>query len=159
VTAPDDRPRRRWLPLLAAGLLVLATSASSFAASPSGGASPGGAGDSNRPVQSPSIAPGPNGDGATLIRPDPNVVDLHRQPWDHIKVGPDGKRLVVYFWMGIQACNGLGRVDVSRDDGQLKLRLWTGTQPDAVGKVCPELAQLYKTVVHLQRPLIQGGTA
>jgi hypothetical protein len=158
VTAPDFRPGRRWLPLLAAGLLALATSASTFAASPSGGASSGSAGDPNRSVHSPLLVPHPHGDGATFIKPDPNVVDLHRQAWDHVKVGPNGKRLTVYFWMGIQDCYGLGRVHASRNDGQLKIQLWTGMQPNAVGTVCPAIAQLYKTVVHLHRPLIQGDT-
>ncbi len=74
------------------------------------------------------------------------------------EVSANGKRLTVYFWMGIQDCYGLGHVDVSRNDGQLKVQLWTGTQPDSVGSVCPELAQLYKTIVRLHRPLIQGGT-
>jgi hypothetical protein len=157
VTDSNRRPGRRWLPLLAAGLLALATSASTLAASPSG-ASSGNARDPNRPVHSGHLVPHPQGDGATLVKPDPNVVDLNRQPWDHIKVSANGKRLTVYFWMGPQDCYGLGHVDVSRNDGQLKIHLWTGTQPDAAGTVCPALAQLYKTIVRLHRPLIQGGT-
>jgi hypothetical protein len=156
VTETNRRPGCRWLPVLAAGLLALVTSASTIAASPSQPS--GNAADPNRSVHSGPTVPYPNGDGATLITPDPNVVDLNRQPWDHIKVSANGKRLTVYFWMGIQSCYGLGHVDVSRNQGALKIQLWTGTQPNAVGTVCPELAQLYKTIVRLHRPLIQGGT-
>jgi len=126
------------------GLLVLTSVTSVFAAG------------SNSPVSSGTTGPAPAGDGATRIYPDPTVMDLHRQAWDHITVSSDGKRLVVYFWMGVEACNGLGRVDVTRHDGQLKIKLWTGTPPHAIGMVCPELAQLYKTVVHLKRPIIGG---
>jgi hypothetical protein len=153
VTDLTHRSPRRWLSLLVAALLTLTASASTLAASPSGST-----GNAGRPIQSRNLVPYVSGDGATLIDPDPNVVDLNRQPWDHIRVAANGKRLTVYFWMGIQDCYGLGVVDVSRGGGQLTVQLWTGTQPKAVGKVCPELAQLYKTIVHLDRPIIQGGT-
>jgi hypothetical protein len=99
----------------------------------------------------------PFSDGALLIRPNSNVMDLHRQAWDHITVSANGKRLVVYFWMGPRACNGLGKVDVTRDDGRLNIQLWTGIPPHRIGFVCPEYAQLYKTVIYLQRPIIRGA--
>ena len=143
------RPRRRssrlTLSILATGLLMLATTVSAAAAGP------------DSPVSGGGTNPGPSGDGATRVSPDPTVNNLHRQAWDHIRVSANGKRLVVYFWMGIQDCYGLGRVDVSRHDGQLKIKLWTGTPAGAENLVCPEIAQLYKTVVHLQRPIIGGG--
>jgi len=128
------------------GLLVLTSAASVMAAGP------------NTPVSSGTTNPAPAGDGATRIYPDPTVMDLHRQAWDHVRVSADGKRLTVYFWMGVQACNGLGKVNVSRHDGQVRIQLWTGTPQHAIGMVCPELAQLYKTVVHLNRPIIGGAT-
>ena len=96
----------------------------------------------------------PAGDGATRVYPNSRIVGLNQTAWDHVKVSVDGKRVVVYFWMGVQACYGLGQVDVSRHDGQLKIQLWTGIRPRAIGMVCPELAQLYKTVIHLNRPII-----
>ena len=142
---PIRRPRRLSLAIMATGLLVLATSASAYAASP------------DKPISSPPGSSAPSGDGATRINPDPNVTSLHRQSWDHIKVSANGKKLVVYFWMGVQDCYGLGRVDVSRNHGQLSIKLWTGIQPGAEHMICPEIAQLYKTVIHLDRPIITGG--
>ena len=76
------------------------------------------------------VAAGAN-DGAVRVSPDPTVRDLHVQSWDHITVAGNGKRLVVYFWMGPQACNGLGRVNVARHDGQVHIRLWDGILPAA----------------------------
>ena len=113
-------------------------------------------------AQRPTSDPGgaklaPWSDGAVRIRPNSNVVDLHRQAWDHITVSANGKRLVVYFWMGPEACNGLGRVDVSRHHGRLDIQLWTGIPPHTIGMVCPEYAQLYKTVVQLKQPIIRGS--
>ncbi len=139
--------RRRRLPiaLVVSGLLVLALSASAAATGP------------DTSVSSGATRPSPGGDGATRINPDPTVTNLHRQAWDHIKVSADGKRLVVYFWMGVQDCNGLGRVDVSRQNGQLRIKLWTGTPAGAGDVACIEIAQLYKTVIHLQRPIITSG--
>ena len=131
--------------IVASSLLILGSVASVAAAQPQSTA-PGGA----------TLVPRPD-DGALRIRPSAKVVDLHRQAWDHITVSANGKRLVVYFWMGPKACNGLGRVDVSRSDGQLNLQLWTGIPPHRIGFLCPEYAQLYKTVVHLQRPIVRGS--
>ncbi len=140
-------PRRSLLTfaIVVSGLLALTTAASVIAAGPN---TSSGARASN---------PSPSGEGATRINPDPSVRHLHRQAWDRITVSADGKRLVVYFWMGVQDCNGLGRVDVVRRDGQLKIKLWTGIPKGAEHMICPEIAQLYKTVVHLDRPIIGGG--
>jgi len=133
--------------MVASSLLVLLVSATVAAAGPD---------------TSTSSAPGGQtlfGDGATRVHPNSHIVDLNRTPWDHVKVSPDGKRVTVYFWTGVQACYGLGRVDVTRHDGQLTIRLWTGIRPRAIGMVCPELAQLYKTVIYLHRPIIGGGVS
>lgn len=146
-TMPARRPRRLALSLLASGLLILVTAVSVSASNPNGSTSPGG-----------GATPPPSwGDGATRVNPDPSVRSLSRQAWDHIKVSPNGKKLTVYFWMGVQDCYGLGRVDVVRRDGQLIVKLWTGIQKGAEHTTCIEIAQLYKTVVHLDRPIIGGG--
>jgi hypothetical protein len=100
--------------------------------------------------------PGTTMDG-TLVKPDPKVIDLHKQAWDHVVVRGDGKTLDVYFWGGVQDCYGLGRVEVSKKAGQLTIQLWTGTQPSAVGRACIDIAQLFKTTVVNDAPLIRGG--
>ena len=130
--------------IVASGLLVLGSVATVAAAQPS-------------TSKSSAATVVPFGDGATRIWPNSKIVDLHRQAWDHVAVSASGKRLVVYFWMGPQACNGLGKVNVSRHDGSVNIQLWTGIRPHKIGFVCPEYAQLYKTVVHLDRPIIGGS--
>jgi len=142
---PSRRPSRLTFAVVASGLLILATAASVVAAGP------------NTSTGSRVVNPDPTADGATRINPDPSVRHLARQAWDHITVSANGKRLVVYFWMGVQDCNGLGRVDAVRRDGQLTIKLWTGIPKGAEHMICPEIAQLYKTVVHLDRPIIGGG--
>ena len=142
---PGGRTSRLGLAMVASGLVVLLVSANAAAAGP------------NTSTSSGTTSQTPAGDGATRVYPNSKIVDLHLASWDHAKVSADGKRVAVYFWMGVQACYGLGQVDVSRHDGQLKIQLWTGTRPRAIGMVCPELAQLYKTVIYLNRPIIGGG--
>jgi len=146
-TTQPTRRSRFTLAIAATALLLLASAASVAAAGP------------DSPIGSGTTPPGPSGDGATRVYPDSTVTNLHRSAWDHIKVSANGTKLTVYFWMGIQDCNGLGRVDVSRNNGQLKIKLWTGTPEGAEKLICPEIAQLYKTVVHLNRPIIGGGNA
>ena len=138
-------PSRLALSIIIGTLLVMSSAASVAAAGPQRSTSSGGA---FTPI---------NGDGAIRTSPDPSVVGLSRQAWDHVTVSPNGKKLVVYFWMGVQACYGLGRVDVSRHNGQVHIKLWTGIKPRPIGMVCPDLAQLYKTVIHLRRPILLGG--
>jgi hypothetical protein len=145
IKRPGGRSSRFTFAIIASGLLILASAISVAAAGPAGSTSPGGG------------LPPEWGDGATRINPDPSVRSLHRQAWDHITVVPTGKKLVVYFWMGVQDCNGLGRVDVVRRDGQLTIKLWTGIPKGAEHMTCIDLAQLYKTVVRLDRPIIGGG--
>ena len=83
---------------LAAGALMLLVTATGVVA---------GGGDQS--TSSTGTSPSPGGFKATRVSPDPSVIDLHRTAWDHVKVSPNGKRLVVYFWMGVQDCYGLGR--------------------------------------------------
>lgn len=146
INRENRRGSRFALAIVATTLLVLTASASVAAAS------------LDKPTSSGTTTVIPGGDGATRIYPNSNVRDLRKTPWDQITVSPNGRRLVVYFWMGVQACNGLGRVDVNRHDGQVDIQLWTGTPPKAIGMVCPELAQLYKTVIYLNRPIFGGNS-
>jgi hypothetical protein len=123
---------------LVAGALVLAFSATSVLAG----------GDTS--VGSDGTPPAPGGGGAVRVSPDPTVVDLHRTAWDHIRISANGKRLVVYFWMGAQDCYGLGKVNVVQKGGTLKIKLWTGTRATAKDMACIDIAQLYKTVIYLR---------
>jgi len=121
-----------------AGALVLAFSATTVLAG------------NDTSVGSNGTPPAPGSGGAVRVSPDPTVVDLHRTAWDHIRISPNGKRLVVYFWMGAQDCYGLGKVKVVQDGGTLRIKLWTGTRAYAQDMACIDIAQLYKTVIYLR---------
>ena len=123
---------------LLAGALVLAFSTTSVLAG------------NDTSVGSTGVPPIPGSVGAIRVSPDPTVVDLHRTAWDHIRISPNGRRLVVYFWMGPQDCYGLGKVNVVQKGGTLRIKLFTGTRPIAQDMACIDLAQLYKTVIYLR---------
>lgn len=92
--------------------------------------------------------------GATAIEPDPTVTNPRPHSWDRVVVGTDGLTLSVYFWMGIEDCNGLHGVTVSPTDSGIALQLQTGTPAGAEDMACIEIAELYVTTVALDEPLI-----
>jgi hypothetical protein len=96
---------------------------------------------------------------ATPIEPDDSLTSPTPVPFDHVTVSADGRTLTVYFWMGVQECNGLHSVEVEPTDGGITLSILTGIPDDAISRICIELAQLYSTVVTLDAPLIVDGTA
>ncbi len=103
-----------------------------------------------------ATSPVPDEFGATPIAADPTVIDARPHAWDRIIVSSDGRTLDIFFWMGIEECNGLRSVTVTPNDGLgLDIGLMTGQpasmEPDTA---CIEIAQLYVTTVVLERPLI-----
>jgi hypothetical protein len=97
---------------------------------------------------------------ATPIEPDDSLTSPTPVPFDHVTVSADGRTLTVYFWMGVQECNGLHSVEVEPlPDGGITLTVLTGIPEDAISRICIELAQLYSTVVTLDEPLIVPGAA
>ena len=155
--------RSRW-PRLALTLVALA----SFAA-----VSPAGAlAQSEAPVASPAVgSPMPTEAcdpaqpdmletclaGATPIEPDDSLTSPTPAAFDHVTVSADGRTLTVYFWMGVQECNGLHSVEVAPTETGIALRILTGIPEDAISRICIQLAQLYSTVVTLEQPLIVDG--
>ena len=97
----------------------------------------------------------PTAGGATLAVPRDDLSDIRTQPWDHIDVGSDGRTLTVYFWNGVDTCYGLAGVDVSTTEGVVTIAVRVGTLPYV--DACIEMAQLYKTIVVLDTPVIAGG--
>jgi hypothetical protein len=95
-------------------------------------------------------------EGATPAVPDPRVRDTVPTTWEQIVVGPDGRTLTVYFWSGTEECYGLGEVEVARDGDRLTIALWTGRLAEAP-EACIDIAQLYRTEVLLDEPLVVGG--
>ncbi len=96
----------------------------------------------------------PDVSGATPIEPDPTVTDPRPQPWDQITVAADGQTLSVYFWMGVEECNGLHSVTVDRTAGGIDVQLLTGTPAGAGRIACIAIAQYYVTPVTLDQRLI-----
>ena len=157
--SPMSRRTRRTvhpIPLMAAVLAVLLAAAPGVAKDASPGASLG----PDTPVSSGSFVPGdpgPDSDGATLAVPQDGLTDVRVQGWDHIDVAADGRTLTVYYWSGVDTCYGLAGVLVSDTDGVVTIELQVGTLPGV--EVCIEMAQLYKTIVVLDAPVIEGGLA
>ena len=139
------RPARRRLGLsLLSGLLLVAIGASGALA------------------QSPAASPMPvdipvSGDGATPAIPNPGVTGAQPVQWDHITVSPDGMTLTVYYWHGVDGCYGLKEVTVAPIDGGYAITVWAGMLPEAVNRICVDMAQLYSTTVTLDTPVFVNG--
>jgi hypothetical protein len=65
----------------------------------------------------------------------------------------DGTSLDVTFYMGVEECNRLDRVEVEETDTTVTITIFTGANPDAAGVACIEIAELRSTTVELDAPL------
>jgi hypothetical protein len=140
---------------LITGLLLVAVTGG--AALAQGAGSSGSTGSGVQPITNdPPIT---IDDGAIPAFPDPTVTGAQEVPWDHIKVGPDGRTLTVFFWNGAEGCYGLKDVQVTIVGGLPVVKVFTGLQDDAALRLCIEIAQLYKTDVVLDAPILGGGVA
>jgi hypothetical protein len=141
--------------LLLAGLLLLTSGAGALAQD--GGSSPGDPGTGVPPSPEPML-PVPFVDQATPAVPMPGaIVDPQPIGWDHVTIGPDGRTLTVFFVNGVEACYGLDRVELTDEDGTLRITLFTGFREDAANIRCIELAQLYSIDITLDQPILGGG--
>jgi hypothetical protein len=139
-------PRRAALALTAALVLVSAAATASLAQ-----------------VQLPAVDPAAPivdpVDGATPAVPDPTITGEQPTAWDHVAVSPDGRTLTVYFYNGAEGCYGLKDVQVEVVGGVPTITVLTGMRQDAISRLCIEIAQLYKTDVVLDAPILGGGVA
>lgn len=111
-------------------------------------------------VPAPGEAPvDPCADGSIPVVADPTLNDPRPTAWERIVVGPDGRTLEVYFWMGVLECNGLHSVEVTPTEGGVSITVLTGLPEGVEAITCIELAQLYRTTVTLDAPLIEGGVS
>ncbi len=113
--------------------------------------------DPDQAVSVENVDSGIDETGSTMIGPDPTVTNARPHAWDHIVVGADGLTLSVYFWMGIEDCNGLHSVTVTPTATGIDLQLQTGIPVGAEDIACIEIAQLYVTTVTLPEPLITNA--
>ena len=109
-------------------------------------------------------APDPSGvatclAGATPIEANPELENPAPVPFDHVTVGPDGRTLIVYFWMGAEPCSGLSSVETEAVEGGIELTILVGSPPDVASMTCIAIAELRSTVVTLDRPLVVDGSA
>ena len=116
-------------------------------------ASPGSPSDPDSPVtstpgQSPSVRP----DGPLLVTPRPGLVDARPQQFQRARVmGP--RALLVRFYGGVEACEGLDHVEVEYEAKRIVVTLFVGRVPTA--EACIEVAVLKSTRVALEEPV--GG--
>jgi len=95
---------------------------------------------------------------AIPITPDPTVTNATPHLWESVSVALDGTSLSVYFWMGVEECNGLQSVEVTPTESGIDLVLMTGVPAGAEDVACIAIAQLYRTDVVLDSPLIGNVT-
>ncbi|MGZ8726512.1 MAG: hypothetical protein ACXWW1_08620 [Aeromicrobium sp.] len=107
------------------------------------------------PIDEPPLDPTFPG-GATPVEPQPGIVDSLPHAWDRIDVASDGRTITVYYWGGVEACYGLDRVDVSRDDdGLLQVTVFEGRRGDLPpDTACIEIAVLKSVTITLDQPII-----
>ena len=106
----------------------------------------------------PSVAakpgPRPGEEGYQLVTPRPGMANVHPIGWDRYeRRGP--RVLRVFFWSGVEPCSVLDHVTVEETRSEVRITLYEGTEPDAVGQPCIAVAVRKAVDVRLSRPL--GG--
>jgi hypothetical protein len=148
-------------PLILATVLVAALLLSACGSDGEDVASTGTDGDT--PVSSDattSSLPGtaPTVDGATdvwtPIEPTTDLVGANVAAVDEIIADPDDDNVVlVRFYGGVPECYGANATVVTQDDSTVKIRLETGSRPDAGDIACIEMAQAQELSVTLDDPV------
>ncbi|MFN8120797.1 MAG: hypothetical protein U0237_00055 [Thermoleophilia bacterium] len=150
MSATRHARRARLLPVLLAGLALAAFGGgSALAQSPSAGP------DTSVTFQAPASIPPDS--GATPAVPNPAVTGAQPVPFDHIEVAPDGRTLTIYYWYGAEGCYGLKQVDTAVTDQGVVVTIWAGMLPEAINRMCIDIAQLYSTQVVLDQPVFVNG--
>ena len=131
------------------GLLLVAIGAGgALAQSPSAGP--------DSPVGSPPVT-APTGDAATPAVPNPDVTGAQPVPFERVTVAADGRTLTIYYWHGVEGCYGLKDVTVTATEGGYAITVWAGMLPEAVNRMCIDMAQLYSVEVVLDAPVFTFG--
>ena len=129
--------------------------------SPDGGVSstvPGGGSSGNTGSDAPvTMTPGPGGDigggRAQRVRPRPGMADVRPVGWDKARQTPDGRKLRITYWSGVEPCNVLDRVDVAYGPDEIVVTLYEGHDPEAEDVACIEIAVKKVVVVALEQPV------
>ena len=114
-------------------------------------ARPGSPSDPESPVVSgPGQNPSAPRGGPLLVQPRPGLVDVRPHQFERVRVaGP--RTLLVRFYGGVEACEGLDRVEVEYEPERILVTLFVGRVPSA--EACIEIAVLKATRVELDEPV------
>ncbi len=152
------RSRRLGVGLLSLSLLLVACSA---AAGPSASAPPPSA-----PPDAPITAPPSDGSGGQpdpggigggkLVVPKPGQLDVRDVPADALAARVDGSTIIVTatWTSGVEPCNVLDHVVVTKGDGSYAITLREGHGPEDV--VCIAIAEQHRTEIAI--PDVTAGT-
>lgn len=153
------RSRRLGAGLLSLSLLLVACSATAAPSPPALPASP----SPDAPVTAPpgnpadpSLDPGGIGDGAKVVVPRPGQLDVHDVSADSLTARVDGSTIVVTatWFSGVEPCNILDHVVVTKGQGTYSITLREGRGPEEVA--CIAIAELHKTEIPI--PDVAPGT-
>ncbi len=152
------RSRRLGVGLLSVSLVLVACSA---AAGPSASAPPPSA-----PPDAPITAPPSDGSvgqpdpggigGGNLVVPKPGQLDVRDVPADALAARVDGSTIIVTatWTSGVEPCNVLDHVVVTKGDGSYAITLREGHGPEDV--VCIAIAEQHRTEIAI--PDVAPGT-
>jgi hypothetical protein len=97
------------------------------------------------PIPGPTGSPGP-----LWVTPRSGLVDVRQVRW--VRADEVGRRTVeVEFYGGVEACEGLDRVEVRERPNTVRITVFVGRVPEA--EVCIELAVLKAATARLEEPL------
>ena len=111
-------------------------------------------GDPNAPVTAPAGSQDtvPPGGEAVLVEPRPGLDGVSITAIDSA-VLVDDTTLEVRFYNGVQPCNGVDHVTVDETPTGVTVEVRVGSNPDAGGVACIEIAELQGVRVTLDAPL------
>ena len=119
---------------------------------------PGGGSSGNTGSDAPvTMTPEPGGDigggRPQRVRPRPGMADVRPVGWEKARQTPDGRKLRITYWSGVEPCNVLDRVDVAYGPEEIVVTLYEGHDPDAEDVACIEIAVKKVVVVGLEQPV------
>jgi len=99
-------------------------------------------------------APGPAGDGGCPlpVAPQPGMAGVRAIPWDRYEVVED-RTIRIFFTSGVEPCYVLDRVGVAYRPTEVQITLFEGSDPQAAGQACIQLAVGKVVSVALDQPL------
>jgi hypothetical protein len=94
--------------------------------------------------------------GAVTVVPKPGQLDVHQVPIDLLTARADGTTVVVdpVWTSGVEPCNILDHVEVTKGDGTMSIALYEGRGPEDV--VCIAIAEQHTTRIEV--PDVTPGT-